>query len=93
MITIENSISGMQKKIVEVIASNMDEIYSGEISLDMDFSNIGLDSFTFIKIVVNLESEFDFEFDDEMLLNIVFPTLKTMVEYVESKISSKESTI
>ena len=50
MITIENSISGMQKKIVEVIASNMDEIYSGEISLDMDFSNIGLDSFTFIKI-------------------------------------------
>ncbi len=93
MITIENSISGMQKKIVEVIASNMDEIYSGEISLDMDFSNIGLDSFTFIKIVVNLESEFDFEFDDEMLLNTVFPTLKTMVEYVESKISSKESTI
>ena len=71
----------------------MDEIYSGEISLDMDFSNIGLDSFTFIKIVVNLESEFDFEFDDEMLLNTVFPTLKTMVEYVESKISSKESTI
>ena len=53
MITIDKSISGIRKKIVDVIASNMDEIYSGELSLDMDLLNMGLDSFTFIKIVVN----------------------------------------
>lgn len=39
-----------------------------------------------IKVVVALESEFDFEFDDEMLLITKFPTVKSMVEYVESKI-------
>ncbi len=93
MITIENSISGIQKKILEVIASNIDEIFSGELSLDMDFANIGLDSLTFIKLVINLESEFDFEFDDEMLLITVFPKLETMVEYVESKIACKERNI
>ena len=93
MITIENSISGIQKKILEVIASKIDEIFSGELSLDMDFANIGLDSLTFIKLVINLESEFDFEFDDEMLLITVFPKLETMVEYVESKIACKERNI
>lgn len=87
MITIDKSISGIQKKIVDVIASNMDEIYSGELSLDTDLLNMGLDSFTFIKIVVKLESAFDFVFDDEMLINTVFPKLKMMVEYVESKIA------
>ncbi|GFI55346.1 hypothetical protein IMSAG013_00388 [Clostridiales bacterium] len=87
MITIDKSISGIRKKIVDVIASNMDEIYSGELSLDMDLLNMGLDSFTFIKIVVKLESAFDFVFDDEMLINTEFPKLKMMVEYVESKIA------
>ncbi|MCI8471536.1 MAG: acyl carrier protein [Clostridiales bacterium] len=87
MITIDKSISGIRKKIVDVIASNMDEIYSGELSLDMVLLNMGLDSFTFIKIVVKLESAFDFVFDDEMLINTEFPKLKMMVEYVESKIA------
>jgi len=58
---------------------------SNNISLDMDFNSIGLDSITFIKTIVALESEFDFEFDDEMLLITKFPTIRSMVEYVESK--------
>jgi len=93
MITIENSISGIQKEIVEVITSNIDEIFSGELSLDLDFADIGLDSLTYIKLVINLESEFDFEFDDDMLLITAFSKLKTMVEYVESKIAYKEKNI
>ncbi len=59
---------------------------------EKDFSSLELDSITFIKLVVALESEFDFEFDDEMLLITVFPTVRSMYEYVESKIISCEST-
>lgn len=51
----------------------------------MDFNNISFDSITFIKVVVALESEFDFE--DEMLLITNLPTVRSMVEYVESKIT------
>ena len=93
MITIDKSISGIQKKIVDIIASNMDEIYSGELSLDTNLLNMGLDSFTFIKIVVKLESAFNFVFDDEMLINTMFPKLKMMVEYVESKIELNKRNI
>jgi acyl carrier protein len=46
-----------------------------------------LDSVTFIKMVVALESEFEFEFDDDMLLIEKFPTADDMIQYVESKIA------
>ena len=56
-------------------------------SLDMNFNSIGLDSITSIEMVVAFECEFNFEFDDEMLLITKFPTIKSMVEYVETKAS------
>jgi len=43
------------------------------------------DSITFIKIVVELEETFNIEFDDEMLLITKFPSVKSMIEYVELK--------
>ena len=73
-----------QKRAFDVIVSNVSEEISVNITLDTDFNNIGFDSITFIKTVVALESEFDFEFDDEKLLISEFPTVKSMVEYVES---------
>ena len=47
-----------------------------------------IDSVTFVKMVVALESEFNFEFDDEMLLISKFPVVEDMIQYVEMKISS-----
>ena len=47
-----------------------------------------IDSITFINMVVALEKEFGFEFDDDMLLMSLFPTFETMIDYVISKIVS-----
>lgn len=80
--------SDIQKKSLEAIISNIDAKFLNNISLETEFSSIGLDSITFIKIVVALEGEFSFEFDDEMLLITAFSTIKSMVEYVESKITT-----
>lgn len=74
-----------QAKIFQVIASNLNSEI-GDVTLETGFSDAGVDSITFIKIVVALESEFDFEFDDEMLLITAFPTIKSMIEYVETKV-------
>jgi amino acid adenylation domain-containing protein len=79
-------LNGIQKRAFEVIIENLSEKKLDDILFDMDFISVGLDSITFIKIVVALEGEFDFEFDDEMLLITKFPTIKSMIEYVESKI-------
>lgn len=77
----------VQKRAFEIIIESLSEKNSDDVSLYMDFNSIGLDSITFIKTIVALECEFDFEFDDEMLLITKFPTVKSMVEYVESKVN------
>lgn len=84
--TIESYLGNLayiQNKILDIIIQNLDDKASSCVSIDSNFSEV--DSITFIKIVVELETEFDFEFDDEMLLITNFPTVKSMVEYVMSK--------
>ena len=73
------------KRAFEIIISYLNEITLDKESIDTKFADVGVDSITFINIVVTLESEFEFEFDDEMLLITAFPTIKSMIEYVESK--------
>lgn len=60
-----------------------------EVNIDMDFESLNLNSISFITMVVQIESAFDFEFDDEMLLVIKFPTVKSIVDYVESKVQGQ----
>jgi len=58
-----------------------------DVTLETSFVEAGVDSITFVNLVVALESEFNFEWDDEMLLITAFSTIRSMVEYVDSKIS------
>ena len=68
------------KKILQIIKDNLsNDISIGPESLLQD---IEIDSITFIKIIVALESEFEFEFDDEKLLFTEFPSIKDMIDYV-----------
>lgn len=75
----------VQMKVFNVISSTLDPKF-GDVTLETAFAGIGVDSITFITIVVALECEFEFEFDDEMLIITAFPTIKSMIEYVELKI-------
>lgn len=86
-----NILSELQQRAFITIKTNLDETVFPNITIDTDLSGVGIDSITFIKIVVSLEAEFDFEFDDEMLLFSAFPTLRVMVEYVESKVTELPS--
>lgn len=83
IIASNNELTEIQKRAFEVIVVNIREKVLGDVFMDTDFASINLDSITFIKTVVALECEFDFEFDDEMLLMDRLPTVKSMVEYVK----------
>lgn len=86
-LSVFDELNDVQKRVFEVIIENISKKVSDNVTLDMDFNSVGLDSITFIKAIIALESEFDFEFEDEMLLITKFPTVMSMVEYVESKIT------
>lgn len=81
-----SDLTDVQKRAFKTILSNINGEQLDNISLDTHFSQIGIDSISFIKVIVDLESEFDFEFDDEMLQFMRFPTIRRMIEYVESKV-------
>ncbi len=82
-----NTLTDIQKNIFNTIISCIRERVSDNISLDMDLNSAGINSITFVSTIVALENKFDFEFDDEMLVITKFPTLKSMIKYVESKIT------
>lgn len=75
-------------KAFEVIAATLSEsleIPVESIKIDESLSELNLDSINFVKLVIALEAEFDFEFDDDKLLISEFPTVLSLVEYVEEK--------
>jgi len=88
-----DNLNDIQKKAFNTIISNLGLIVDGNISLETVFTDIGLDSITFVKIIVDLENEFKFEFDHEKLLLNEFTTVKSMIGYIESKISDIHGTI
>ena len=73
--------------VLTIIKESIENEIIDPIVLEDDLSSIGVNSITFIKIVVDLETEFDFEFDDEMLSYKSFPTTNSLVEYIDSKLS------
>ena len=77
-------LNDLQKKVIKIITLNLGSKLDGE-SLKTKLST-GLDSITFIKIVIALENEFNFEFDYEKLIIREFPTIMSMIEYLETKI-------
>lgn len=74
-------------EIKRIFFENINDESKLVFSLGSNLSVLNLDSITFIKIIVCIEEAFNFEFDDEMLLFTAFPTVKSIIEYVESKIS------
>lgn len=59
---------------------------SVDISADEDLTIYGINSISFIKIVVEIEKVFGFEFDEEELDYAKYNTLDKLIFYVKSKL-------
>ena len=75
----------IEERVLKIIANNISISSYSEIDTSANLANIGVDSISFIRIVVSIEREFDFEFDDEMLVITYFPTVKAIIDYVRKK--------
>lgn len=81
--------STIMDKLKKMVIENLeDDIES--INLDDGIENAGINSITFVKIVVCIESEFDIEFDEDSLDLSNFPTIESLAAYVEKKLNEKE---
>ena len=74
----------VEVKVKKIICENTDiSIRFDEIDIDGSLNELGINSITFIQIVVTIETEFDFEFEDEDLDANKFPTVQSLISYVE----------
>ena len=60
---------------------------SNNIGLDTAFDEIELDSIEFITIIVEVETNYEIEFDDENMLISNYQSIGDFVEYVKKKIA------
>lgn len=77
----------------EVINIIKDKIQCDEI-IDVNentlLEDLRIDSLRFVEIVVEIESRFEFQFDDEMLLMKEFPKISSIIKYIKVKKGEKE---
>ena len=72
------------EKVIEIINENIEKNKLNESMVDIELPQLGIDSITFIKIVVSLEESFDCEIPDSRLLfsemNTVNKIMKVLKE-------------
>jgi len=74
------------KALSEILADTIKE--DSEINLDVSLVELGLNSISYIKLIVILEIKFDFEFEDEDFDYTKFTTVRDISAYLETKLQS-----
>lgn len=79
----------LQDKLIQII-SNAVENSIVSISQQEKLTAIGINSLSFIDIIVSTEEEFDIEFDENKLVVSEFPTFMDLLAYVRMKIGERK---
>ena len=67
----------ISEKILNIVSKYVD------LEEEQDFNLI--ESIVFVKMIIELETIFNFRFDDHMLSSYKFPTIDSFVEYIRKK--------
>lgn len=78
-------------KIGEILKKYIGNENDAILEQNVELSEFGMDSISFIHIVVELEELFDIEIPDEKLLMSEMGTLEKIVRVVQEVINSKET--
>ncbi|MDR1914690.1 MAG: acyl carrier protein [Clostridiales bacterium] len=81
----------IREKVLDTIKANIEEIEISAEQSDEDLLQHGMDSITFIQIVVALENTLEIEIPDEKLLLEEMGTLNKMINVVTAALNAKET--
>lgn len=79
----------LQDKLIQII-SNAVENETVSLSPHDKLTTVGINSISFIDIIVSAEEEFDIEFDENKLVVSEFPTFMDLLAYVRIKIGERK---
>lgn len=81
--------NGMNEKVLDAIKASIDGIEISPEQYDEELMQLGVDSISFIQIVVNLEDVFEIEIPDEKLLMEEMGTFNKIITVVTTVLNAK----
>ena len=76
----------VENRVRKIIAAKCDIEKVSEISLTENLQDLGINSVSFIKLIIALEKEFGTESNDEDLSYESFQTLQGIIDYIEKRV-------
>lgn len=70
--------------VLRIISKNMQIDLDATEDIHTNLYDRGLDSITYVKIIVCLEEKFDITFDDEFMVDVKNTTIEKIVQYILS---------
>lgn len=81
----------VKKRVIKILKQTLYNIEAVEITDKTRIvEDLGTNSINFIRLIVMIENEFDFTFDDEYLVFDKVQTLELLCNYINKKISENE---
>ena len=72
------------EKVIEIIKTNIENAEITDDMLDENLGALGMDSITFVKIIVTLEEEFECEIPDSKLMIGEMDTINKVVQVLKN---------
>mgnify|MGYP001401524314 CR=1 FL=1 len=72
----------IDSRLLQIISENSGQ-ETQEIDMGTKIDDIGLSSISFIKMIVDIEEEFNIEFDDESLEFSKFDIIQDFIDYIK----------
>ena len=79
----------VQIRVFDIIVSNLNSKLVDNITPKKTLSELGIDSIVFVKIIVNLEKEFNISFDENIMISSAFSNIEELMIYVDTIIKNK----
>lgn len=76
-------------RVMEIIMYYVSDENKMKVTIDAPMASFGINSVDFIKIIVAIETEYDFEFLDEDLAMDRFHAVRDLSDYVLQRIGEK----
>lgn len=80
---VSDGLDDVSERVSEIFKKNLE--LNKEIKQSEHLTELGLNSINYISIIVDLEDEFNIEFEEDYLLMEAFKTLQDMIDYVRMK--------
>lgn len=81
----------IELKIVDILRNKLELDVTGDIDiLEKPLENLGLNSISYIRLLVAIESEFNLEVDDKVLDAYFHPTIRSLALIIEKSFNKRK---